>query len=175
MAERQSGDFIIKISKDLKDVDAWEGGGSLLLPNGRYNLEIVRITQKMDEGYVAPVVYPTFKVLDGEFEGQDAGPDQFSLAEQALGKFKQFMLSISEGKADHGTAFRSADIMHKRLSARASQEEVKGKPGVLRNRFDGYQPYDPNVKSAVAGGGAAPASGAKPASGAAPDQQITGF
>jgi len=176
---RESGDFVIKIAKDLKDVEAWEGGAGIKLPDGRYNGEIVRVSQKMEEGYQAPVVNVVAKILDGEFEGQETMADGLSLAETALGKFKSFMLAISSGKADHGTAFRSKDLVGRKYSFRVYPEEIKGQPGVMRNRFTDYQPYDANVKSVTS-----PAPGNSGSKGAAPVAQgaaaqaqtdITGF
>lgn len=157
MAEKDG--FTIQLPKDLKDVDAWEARAGVQLPPGRYDGVVTRVSQRdAEKGKVLGIV---FTVLGGEYEGQESMPDQISLAETALGKFKQFIGACTNGKVDHGQQFRSSSLVGKKLSFEVYNEMYEG---TLRNKFRNYMAYDEgNPSPGPKPGAATPASVAAPA------------
>lgn len=165
----ESGDFVIVLPKDIKDVEAWKGGDSVKLPPGTYDLEIVKMSKSRAEGNIADVLNIIYKVVGGEFDGQTTFPDKLSLSEQAEGKFKQLVEAVSEGKIKAGSKFKSGSFLGKRLSARVFNETYNNEE---RNKFADYRIFGANGASGAA---SASPSAPKSAGAVAEDQAVESF
>jgi len=149
MAESEEKGFIIKVPVDLKDVEEWEAKTSVQVPAGRYDGVIVRVSKKAaTEGGAGMQILPVYAILGTEYDGMEIFPDNLSLGDKLkdrdkqktlLGKFKQFMLAATNGKADHGAQFRSSHLVGKNISFEVYMETYEGQP---RMKFRNYKPYD---------------------------------